>query len=74
MAGIADKFKSSETDATQGQERVVPVEERMEGLKNDSQALSAKETLSAYFTIAAAAFGLISDGCKHSTYSYRHHG
>lgn len=26
--------------------------------------LSTKEKLSAYFTIAAAAFGLISDGCE----------
>ena len=28
------------------------------------QAITAREKLSAYFTIAAAAFGLISDGCK----------
>lgn len=27
--------------------------------------LSTKEKLSAYFTIAAAAFGLISDGCEY---------
>lgn len=27
--------------------------------------LSTKEQLSAYFTIAAAAFGLISDGCEY---------
>jgi hypothetical protein len=26
--------------------------------------MTAKEKISAYFTIAAAAFGLISDGCK----------
>ena len=26
--------------------------------------VTAKEKISAYFTIAAAAFGLISDGCK----------
>ena len=26
--------------------------------------MTRKETISAYFTIAAAAFGLISDGCK----------
>lgn len=28
--------------------------------------LSTKERLSAYFTIAAAAFGLISDGCEYN--------
>lgn len=28
------------------------------------QAITTKEKISAYFTIAAAAFGLISDGCK----------
>jgi hypothetical protein len=28
------------------------------------QATITKEKISAYFTIAAAAFGLISDGCK----------
>lgn len=33
-------------------------------------ALSRKETLSAYFTIAAAAFGLISDGCEATLYSF----
>ncbi len=30
----------------------------------DKQATITKERMSAYFTIAAAAFGLISDGCK----------
>jgi hypothetical protein len=29
-----------------------------------NQATTTKEKISAYFTIAAAAFGLISDGCK----------
>jgi len=28
------------------------------------QATTTRERISAYFTIAAAAFGLISDGCK----------
>lgn len=32
--------------------------------KAEAHILTAKETISAYFTIAAAAFGLISDGCK----------
>jgi hypothetical protein len=30
----------------------------------DKQATTTKERISAYFTIAAAAFGLISDGCE----------
>lgn len=34
-------------------------------LKAEAQTLSPKERLSAYFTIAAAAFGLISDGCEY---------
>jgi hypothetical protein len=29
-----------------------------------TNTMTAKEKISAYFTIAAAAFGLISDGCK----------
>jgi hypothetical protein len=35
------------------------------------QAITAREKLSAYFTIAAAAFGLISDGCKLPSESYQ---
>ena len=42
----------------------VPVEEQTGKLKTDSRAVEPREKLSAYFTIAAAAFGLISDGCK----------
>jgi hypothetical protein len=30
----------------------------------EAHTLTPKETISTYFTIAAAAFGLISDGCK----------
>lgn len=37
---------------------------RVDSLKNDTRVVSRRESLSAYFTIAAAAFGLISDGCK----------
>lgn len=43
---------------------IVPAEEQIVKLKADSQAVEPRERLSAYFTIAAAAFGLISDGCK----------
>ena len=50
-------------DDDQPKSRVVPVDERINDLKVDSKAMSPKEKLSAYFTIAAAAFGLISDGC-----------
>ena len=49
---------------SKAEEPHISVEERVEGLKNDHKAVSRKEQLSAYFTIAAAAFGLISDGCK----------
>lgn len=34
-------------------------------LKHETRVVSKKEALSAYMTIAAAAFGLISDGCKY---------
>lgn len=33
-------------------------------LKANAHRLNFKEQRSAYFTIAAAAFGLVSDGCK----------
>lgn len=33
-------------------------------LRAEARTLTSKESLSAYFTIAAAAFGLISDGCE----------
>ena len=33
-------------------------------LGKQANVMTAKEKISAYFTIAAAAFGLISDGCK----------
>jgi len=36
----------------------------------DKQATTTKERISAYFTIAAAAFGLISDGCESHHESY----
>ena len=37
----------------------------------DKQVTTTKERISAYFTIAAAAFGLISDGCKSPYASYQ---
>ena len=37
----------------------------------DKQAATTKERISAYFTIAAAAFGLISDGCESHHESYK---
>lgn len=42
----------------------------------DKHTTTTKEKISAYFTIAAAAFGLISDGCEshHESYSIRCRG
>jgi hypothetical protein len=37
----------------------------------DKQVTTTKERISAYFTIAAAAFGLISDGCESHHESYK---
>jgi hypothetical protein len=42
----------------------ISVETHAAQLKAEAHTLTAKETVSAYFTIAAAAFGLISDGCE----------
>jgi hypothetical protein len=39
-------------------------------LRVGKQVTTTKEKISAYFTIAAAAFGLISDGCKSPHTSY----
>ena len=36
----------------------------VQNLQVGKQATTTKEKISAYFTIAAAAFGLISDGCR----------
>lgn len=36
----------------------------------EEEATTTKERVSAYFTIAAAAFGLISDGCESDHDSY----
>ncbi|PAV22202.1 MFS Git1p-like glycerophosphoinositol permease [Pyrrhoderma noxium] len=44
----------------------IPVEEKVNKLNLDNTAVSSKERLSAYFTIAAAAFGLISDGYQNN--------
>ena len=55
------------TSKSKAPETQVSVDERIEGLKSDSKAQTRKERLSAYFTIAAAAFGLISDGCESSS-------
>jgi hypothetical protein len=38
-------------------------------LKHEAHDLNTRERLSAYFTIAAAAFGLISDGCQYHLHS-----
>ena len=56
MAAFKAKAKAQEPQVT--------VDERAQDLQIDSKAVTRKESLSAYFTIAAAAFGLISDGCE----------
>jgi len=42
----------------------VTAKEHAAKIKREAHPMSQKEKLSAYFTIAAAALGLISDGCK----------
>lgn len=61
MASIVTKDSGVTNEIDKG--NVVSVTERADELKTDSKALDPREKLSAYFTIAAAAFGLISDGC-----------
>lgn len=46
-------------------------EDVVHGSDLDKQATTTKERISAYFTIAAAAFGLISDGCELLHESYK---
>jgi len=43
---------------------VVSADAHAADLRTEAHTLTTKENLSVYFTIAAAAFGLISDGCK----------
>lgn len=63
-------MSSQPDDAAEGQANVydqsvaVSVDEHTARLKAEAHTSTAKEKLSAYFTIAAAAFGLISDGCN----------
>lgn len=57
----AQEYSKEDIDS---RERVVSVDERVTSIKNDARPVDRREALSAYFTIAAAAFGLISDGCE----------
>ncbi|EIN14188.1 MFS Git1p-like glycerophosphoinositol permease [Punctularia strigosozonata HHB-11173 SS5] len=50
----------------QGGERIVSAEQHASELQQDAHVQTRRETLSAYFTIAAAAFGLISDGYQNN--------
>lgn len=43
---------------------LVSAEYQAEEITREAHNLTRKESMSAYFTIAAAAFGLISDGCE----------
>jgi hypothetical protein len=60
----------SSEDSTDGkrdmQEKAagVSAETHANALRAEAHTMTMKESLSTYFTIAAAAFGLISDGCK----------
>jgi hypothetical protein len=49
---------------TMQQETAMPVSADTTELKAKAHTSTSKEKFSAYFTIAAAAAGLISDGCK----------
>lgn len=61
---------SKDSDATKAkadlhdQRAIISVKDHAAGLKAGAHTLTPREKLSVYFTIAAAAFGLISDGCK----------
>jgi hypothetical protein len=60
----------SSEDSTDGKrdmhEKAIGVSAETHGnaLRAEAHSMTKKEALSTYFTIAAAAFGLISDGCK----------
>ena len=56
-----DSFRA-ETDLKQ--EKAVVSVDTAAKLKKEAHTLTSRESLSVYFTIAAAAFGLISDGCE----------
>jgi hypothetical protein len=56
---------ASREDKTQTQPEVIVTSATIvPDLGKQANIVTAKEKISAYFTIAAAAFGLISDGCK----------
>jgi hypothetical protein len=55
-----------ETEPKAGDLRKVTAKTHEAELKAAAHDLDKKESLSAYFTILAAGFGLISDGCKFS--------
>jgi hypothetical protein len=55
--------KSDQVELEQ-EKAVVSADTHAVKLREEAHTLTARESLSAYFTIAAAAFGLISDGCE----------
>jgi hypothetical protein len=56
---------ASREDKTQKQPEVIVTSATViPDLGKQANIVTTKEKISAYFTIAAAAFGLISDGCK----------
>lgn len=56
------KLKHANSDDSE--ENVVSIDQRVRDLKTNTSAVDRRESMSAYFTIAAAAAGLISDGCE----------
>lgn len=58
------KAPDGELEGPSGSGVVYVVDGHAAELPAETHTLTKRETLSAYFTIAAAAFGLISDGCK----------
>jgi hypothetical protein len=55
---------NSGKDVKQAMDSEITSEDVVQDSDLNKQATTTKERISAYFTIAAAAFGLISDGCK----------
>jgi len=63
---IHSRAMNSGKDVKQAMDSEISSEDVVQDSDINKQATTTKERISAYFTIAAAAFGLISDGCKSS--------
>lgn len=66
LSAMAPSIHSKSEDPEEGRvQGKAPVNAAAE-TKREAPKVNSKESLSAYFTIAAAAFGLVSDGCSSS--------